>query len=128
MGRIHRLTNYICSLVCECLPSIINAFFGHILKLTPVSFLPCHKSVISLSDQLDMFKKYKRKVEEAVGRNRTAIIVSKSIYIVCIGSNDITNTYNTPFRRVQYDIPSYTDLMASKASNFLQVCYQTSYI
>ena len=69
-----------------------------------------------------MFKEYINKIKEAVGGNRTSMIVSKSIYIVCIGSDDIANTYaQTPFRRAQYDIPSYTDLMASEASNFLQV-------
>ncbi|KAG5050824.1 hypothetical protein JHK85_003351 [Glycine max] len=78
-------------------------------------------NVMSLSDQLDMFREYTRKINEAVGRNRTAMIVSKSIYIVCVGSDDIANTYSQlPFRSAEYDIPSYTDLMASEASNFLQ--------
>lgn len=77
---------------------------------------------MSLSDQLDMFKEYINKIKEAIGGNRTTMIVSKSIYIVCIGSDDIANTYaQTPLRRVRYDIQSYTDLMASEASNFLQV-------
>nr|KYP38586.1 GDSL esterase/lipase EXL3 [Cajanus cajan] len=81
-------------------------------------------SVISLSDQLNMFKEYIRKINEAVGRNRTATIVSKSIYIVCAGSDDIANTYSqTPFRRAQYDIPSYTDLMTSEALNFFEELY-----
>ncbi|TKY55936.1 GDSL esterase/lipase EXL3 [Spatholobus suberectus] len=81
-------------------------------------------SVMSLSDQLDMFKEYIEKINEAVGSNRSATIVSKSIYIVCIGSDDIANTYTqSPFRRSKYDIPSYTDLMASEASNFLQKLY-----
>ncbi|XP_027347796.1 GDSL esterase/lipase EXL3-like [Abrus precatorius] len=81
-------------------------------------------SVKSLKDQLDMFMEYIKKINEGVGRNRTALIVSKSIYIVCLGSDDIANTYAlTPFRRAQYDIPSYTDLMASEASNFLQELY-----
>ncbi|KAH1058735.1 hypothetical protein AAZX31_02G043800 [Glycine max] len=81
-------------------------------------------NVMSLSDQLDMFREYTRKINEAVGRNRTAMIVSKSIYIVCVGSDDIANTYSQlPFRSAEYDIPSYTDLMASEASNFLQKLY-----
>ncbi|XP_057422199.1 GDSL esterase/lipase EXL3-like [Lotus japonicus] len=81
-------------------------------------------SVKSLSDQLDMFKGYIKKIQEAVGSNRTAMIVSKSIYIVCSGSDDIANTYaETPFRRFKYDIPSYTDFMASEASKFLQELY-----
>jgi len=79
--------------------------------------------VKTLSDQLDMFKGYMKKIDEAVGREERALIVSKSIYIVCIGSDDIANTYaQTPFRRLQYDIQSYTDFMASEASKFLQVC------
>lgn len=83
----------------------------------------CHKSVKSLSDQLDMFKGYMKKIDEAIGREERALIVSKSIYIVCIGSDDIANTYaQTPFRRFQYDIQSYTDFMAHEASKFLQVC------
>ncbi|XP_061367749.1 GDSL esterase/lipase EXL3-like [Gastrolobium bilobum] len=80
-------------------------------------------SVISLSDQLDMFREYKKKITEAVGEERMAIIISKSVYIVCVGSNDISNTYTTTIRRAEYDIPSYTDFMASQASNFLQELY-----
>lgn len=69
-----------------------------------------------------MFKEYIKKIKDEVGESRTAIIITKSIYIVCIGSDDIANTYlQTPIRRLQYDIPSYTDLMATQASNFLQV-------
>ncbi|KAL5147902.1 GDSL esterase/lipase EXL3 [Glycine soja] len=77
--------------------------------------------VWSLSDQLDMFREYKNKIMEIVGENRTATIISKGIYILCTGSNDITNTY--VFRRVEYDIQAYTDLMASQATNFLQELY-----
>ncbi|TKY66873.1 GDSL esterase/lipase EXL3 [Spatholobus suberectus] len=76
-------------------------------------------SVLSLSDQLDKFKEYKNKIKETVGENRTATIISKSIYILCTGSNDITYTYSL-FRRAQYDIPAYTNFMASQATNFLQ--------
>jgi len=78
---------------------------------------------MSLSDQLVMFKEYIKKINDAVGGNRTTHIVSKSVYIICIGSDDIANTYTqSPFRRAEYDIPSYTDLMASEASKFLEVC------
>ncbi|KAG2408819.1 GDSL esterase/lipase [Vigna angularis] len=76
------------------------------------------------SDQLIMFKEYIDKIKAAVGGNRTTQIVSKSIYIVCIGSDDIANTYTqSPFRRAEYDIPSYTDLMASEASKFFETLY-----
>lgn len=81
------------------------------------------KSVLSLSDQLDKFSEYKNKIKETVGENRMATIISKSIYVLCTGSNDIANTYSlSPVRRAHYDVPEYTDLMASQATNFLQVC------
>ncbi|XP_018507969.1 GDSL esterase/lipase EXL3 isoform X2 [Pyrus x bretschneideri] len=81
-------------------------------------------SVLSLSDQLDLFKDYIRKITAAVGEESAATIVSKSIYILCIGSDDIANTYlSTPVRRPYYDIPAYTDLMINSASSFLQELY-----
>jgi len=79
--------------------------------------------VLSLSDQLDKFREYKNKIKETVGGNRTTTIISKSIYILCTGSNDIANTYSlSPFRRLQYDIQSYIDFMIKQATNFLKVC------
>ncbi|CAK8540033.1 unnamed protein product [Lathyrus sativus] len=83
-------------------------------------------SVISLSDQLKMFNQYKNKIKEAVGEERMKMIISKSVYIICMGSNDIANTYApTPLRQAHYDIPSYTDLLASHASNFLKELYDS---
>ncbi|KAI5319769.1 PREDICTED: GDSL [Prunus dulcis] len=118
--------------------NILPAYLDPSLKvqdlLTGVSFAsggtgydpltPQVVSVLSLSDQLDLFKKYLSKVNAAVGEARTATILSKSIYIVCLGSDDIANTYySTPLRRPQYDIPAYTDLMIKSASSFFQELY-----
>ncbi|KAL6222246.1 hypothetical protein ACLB2K_005638 [Fragaria x ananassa] len=81
-------------------------------------------NVLSLSDQVELFKEYKSKIDAAVGVERRNIIVSKGIHIVCIGSDDIANTYlSTPFRSPHYDIPAYTDLLASSASKFFQALY-----
>ncbi|XP_058775673.1 GDSL esterase/lipase EXL3-like [Vicia villosa] len=81
-------------------------------------------SVIPLSDQLSTFKKYKNKIKEAVGEERMKMIISKSVYIICTGSNDIAYSYaSTPLRQAHYDIPSYTHLLASIASNLLKELY-----
>ncbi|KAF3440331.1 hypothetical protein FNV43_RR18615 [Rhamnella rubrinervis] len=81
-------------------------------------------SVLSLSDQLKLFKEYKAKLRAAVGETKTESIVSKSVYILCTGSDDIANTYfSTPFRRPHYDIPAYTDLMLRSGTTFLQWGY-----
>lgn len=77
---------------------------------------------MSLSDQLELFRDYKRKLKAKVGEKRAEKIVAESIYVVCSGTNDIANTYFLgPFRRPYYDVQAYTDLMADSAMKFLQV-------
>lgn len=74
-------------------------------------------------DQIDLFKEYIGKLQVLVGEERTNFIIANSIYLVVVGSNDISNTYFLSHaRQVQYDIPAYTDLMLSSALNFFKVC------
>ncbi|TKY57612.1 GDSL esterase/lipase EXL3 [Spatholobus suberectus] len=81
-------------------------------------------SVISLSTQLDMFKEYIGKLKGIVGENRTNFILANSLYVVVAGSDDIANTYFVAHARIlQYDVPSYTDLMVNSASNFVKELY-----
>ncbi|KAF8012685.1 hypothetical protein BT93_I0751 [Corymbia citriodora subsp. variegata] len=81
-------------------------------------------SALTLSDQLDLYTKYMESIRSAVGEERASAIASGAVYIVATGANDITNTYfGTPLRSSQYDISSYTDLMASSASSFLRELY-----
>lgn len=78
--------------------------------------------MLSLSDQLKLFKEYKAKLKAAVGEAQSESIVSRSAYILCTGSDDIANTYySTPLRNTHYDIPAYTDLMVQSAISFFQV-------
>ncbi|GMH03289.1 hypothetical protein Nepgr_005128 [Nepenthes gracilis] len=81
-------------------------------------------SVISLSDQLNMFKDYIEKLKGMVGEERKNFIISNSIFLVVAGSNDIVNTYfGTPFRRTEYTVDTYTNLMVRSASSFVQELY-----
>jgi hypothetical protein len=71
-----------------------------------------------------MFKEYIGKLKAAVGENRTADIISNSIYIISMGSNDISETYYlTPFRRIEYDIEKYTTMLVSANSKFVEVSF-----
>ncbi|OMO87385.1 Lipase, GDSL [Corchorus capsularis] len=70
-------------------------------------------SVISLSEQLNYFKEYIWKLTALVGEDRKNFILAKSLFFVVAGSDDIANTYfvlRAP-RKLQYDVPAYTDLM-----------------
>lgn len=81
------------------------------------------QSVLSLSDQLDMFEDYKTRVEQLVGHEATSALLSKTLFALVTGSNDVTNTYfgTLSLRKSQYDISSYTDFLVSYASSFVQV-------
>ncbi|XP_077246652.1 GDSL esterase/lipase EXL3-like isoform X2 [Tasmannia lanceolata] len=82
-------------------------------------------SVLSLHDQLEMLKEYIGKLKAIVGQKGAANIVSNSVYIAVIGTDDLANTYfSTPFRRASYDVNAYTDLMVQSASTFYQELYR----
>ncbi|KAA3457557.1 GDSL esterase/lipase EXL3-like [Gossypium australe] len=81
-------------------------------------------NVIPMSGQLELFKECIKKIKGAVGEERAATIISKAIYVVCTGSNDISDTYfSTPFRRPHYDINGYAEFNARYANQFLQDLY-----
>ncbi|KAJ9675061.1 hypothetical protein PVL29_024137 [Vitis rotundifolia] len=114
----------------ELLPAYLDPTLQPSDLLTGVSFAsgasgydpltPKIPSVFSLSDQLEMFKEYIGKLKGMVGEERTNTILSKSIFFVVQGSNDITSTYFN-IRRGQYDFATYADLLVVWASSFFQV-------
>ncbi|ESW08099.1 hypothetical protein PHAVU_009G018200 [Phaseolus vulgaris] len=81
-------------------------------------------SVISMSEQIEMFKEYIGKLKQIVGVDRTNFILANSFFLVVAGSDDIANTYFVArARQLQYDIPAYTDLMCNSASDFVKELY-----
>ncbi|KAL7117551.1 hypothetical protein ACP275_03G078300 [Erythranthe tilingii] len=72
-------------------------------------------SVLSFSDQLELFKEYISKLKKIAGDEKSsAIILRESLIGVIAGNNDIAITYfNTPLRKFRYDVASYTDLRTS---------------
>ncbi|MCH83511.1 GDSL esterase/lipase, partial [Trifolium medium] len=76
---------------------------------------------ISMSGQLDLFKDYIVKLKGVVGEDRAKFIIGNSLFLVVLGSNDISNTYYlSRLRQVQYDFPTYSDLLVNSAYNFYQ--------
>ncbi|CAJ2642919.1 unnamed protein product [Trifolium pratense] len=81
-------------------------------------------SVISMSAQLEMFKEYLGRLKAVVGEKKKNYIIANTLFIVVAGSDDLANTYftiRTP--QLHYDVPAYTDLMVSKASEFVKEIY-----
>ncbi|KAK4275092.1 hypothetical protein QN277_018233 [Acacia crassicarpa] len=82
-------------------------------------------AAISLPDQVELLRQYKEKLKALVGEERSDYIVSNSVVFVVAGSNDIANTYFlSRARQLQYDVPAYTDLMATSASNLVKDLYE----
>ncbi|KAG9442749.1 hypothetical protein H6P81_018603 [Aristolochia fimbriata] len=119
----------------ELLPAYLDPSLSAEDLLTGVSFAsggtgydpltPKIVSVISLDEQVKLFKEYISKLERIAGADGAARIVSDSLYLVILGSDDLANTYFTsPYRREHYDIATYTDFLVQKASIFYQELYE----
>lgn len=94
----------------------------HLICLGLLNFMFLIQQAISMTQQLNLFKEYKQKLKEIAGEKRANAIISKSIYSVITGTDDLANTYfTTPFRSVEYDLPSYIEFVVQCASSFLQV-------
>jgi len=77
-------------------------------------------SVISMPDQLAMFHEYLGKVRAAAGDAKAAEILSRGIFAICAGSDDVANTYFTMRARSNYDHASYARLLVRHASSFVE--------
>ncbi|XP_022636032.1 GDSL esterase/lipase At3g14820 [Vigna radiata var. radiata] len=81
-------------------------------------------SVVPLSEQLEQFKEYIGKLKANFGEAKTNFILSKSLVLVVSSSNDIANTYfASGIRKLDYDVPSYTDVLVQLASSFVKELY-----
>ncbi|KAM7517291.1 hypothetical protein LguiA_006874 [Lonicera macranthoides] len=82
-------------------------------------------SVYSLSDQLEMFKEYIKKLKGIIGEEGTNYILANALFVVVAGSDDLANTYFTiGIRKLKYNVDSYTDLLVTSASEFVQEIYK----
>lgn len=62
-------------------------------------------------------------MKNLVGEERKGFILANSLILLVAGSDDIANTYYTLHARPQYDVDSYTTLMADSASDFVTVSF-----
>ncbi|MCL7031105.1 hypothetical protein MKW94_012243, partial [Papaver nudicaule] len=78
---------------------------------------------LSLEKQVELFNEYLAKVTAVGGKEKAKSILSESLYLVIIGSNDLGNTYFGSQVRSNYDVPAYADLMVEGATRFIQQLY-----
>ncbi|XP_023753011.1 GDSL esterase/lipase At5g45960 [Lactuca sativa] len=78
---------------------------------------------LTTSQQLDLFRDYKRKVSMAIGKERTDDLIRKAVYIVSSGTNDFAFNYYGAIvvRRTAYPtISSYQNFLWQNIESFLQ--------
>ncbi|CAN0871963.1 GDSL esterase/lipase EXL1 [Linum grandiflorum] len=81
-------------------------------------------SVPPLSEQLREFKEYVNRVKGMIGEEGTTKLLANSLVIIVLSSNDIANTYfNARIRELQYDFPTYADILVNTASTFVMDLY-----
>jgi phospholipase/lecithinase/hemolysin len=77
-------------------------------------------SVLSMPDQLNMFHEYLGKVRAAAGDAKASEILSRGVFAICAGSDDVANTYFTLRARSNYDHASYASLLVTHAASFVE--------
>ncbi|GAA0159646.1 hydrolase [Lithospermum erythrorhizon] len=81
--------------------------------------------VLSLDRQLELFKEYIGKLRSLVGEEKANFIVENSLYLVVSGNDDfIVNYFNYVTERKKLDVPTYANLLASYALDFVQEIYK----
>ncbi|KAL2494795.1 GDSL esterase/lipase [Forsythia ovata] len=82
---------------------------------------PTLSGVISMQKQMEYFKEYKTRLELAIGKERTEILINKAGFLISAGTNDfVINYYGTPFRRKTFTISSYEQLLLQQVQHFVQ--------
>ncbi|QHN91406.1 hypothetical protein HN51_049782 [Arachis hypogaea] len=84
-------------------------------------------SVIPLWKQLEYYKEYQQKLITYVGETKAHEIISESLYIMSLGTNDfLENYYTMPGgRESEYTPQQYQNFLASIAGNFIRNLYAT---
>ncbi|KAG9442746.1 hypothetical protein H6P81_018600 [Aristolochia fimbriata] len=82
-------------------------------------------SVLSVGDQLKLFKEYIGRLKAVAGEERAKSILSKSLYAVAAGSNDMLFTYfQNPINLKRYDVNTYAGFLIDTVSGIVQELYQ----
>ncbi|XP_043699392.1 GDSL esterase/lipase At5g22810-like [Telopea speciosissima] len=81
-------------------------------------------NAISLTQQLEYYKEYQRKVERIAGKSNASSIFSQAIYILSAGSSDFAqNYYINPLLNRVYTPDQFSDILMQSFSVFVQKLY-----
>ncbi|CAK7350485.1 unnamed protein product [Dovyalis caffra] len=82
---------------------------------------PKISNVVDIPKQMEYFKEYKKRLESAIGKQKTENHINKALFIVSAGTNDfVVNYFTLPMRRKTYSIPAYQHFILETAIQFVQ--------
>ncbi|GLJ50126.1 hypothetical protein SUGI_1066540 [Cryptomeria japonica] len=107
---------------------------GHEL-LTGVSFASAGSGFDNLTSalfnsipmwkQVELFKTYKARLENLVGKENSSNIIGEAIFLVVAGTNDFLLNYPfLPIRRTQFIVQQYQEFVLEICSSFIQEMYK----
>ncbi|OMO49380.1 Lipase, GDSL [Corchorus capsularis] len=80
--------------------------------------------VIPLWKQLDYYRDYQNKLKSYLGKGKAEDVISDSLYIISVGTNDfLENYYTLPGRSSQFTIKEYQNFLINIAGNFTKKLY-----
>ncbi|CAO2840021.1 unnamed protein product [Amaranthus hypochondriacus] len=80
---------------------------------------------ISMTKQVEYFKKYIEKIGMIVGEKKAKEIIKKALVVINAGTNDfVINYYDLPTRRLQYNITGYQEFVLSRVQSFIEELHE----
>ncbi|XP_042509932.1 GDSL esterase/lipase At2g30310-like [Macadamia integrifolia] len=77
--------------------------------------------VIPVSQQLQYFKEYIKRLNKAVGEHKAKKIINGALVMISGGSNDfLINFYDLPTRSLQFNISGYQDFLLQKLQDIIK--------
>lgn len=82
------------------------------------------QSVIPLWKEVEYYKDYQTKLRAYLGDQKANTILTQSVYLISLGTNDfLENYYTMPGRRSRFTIDQYQDFILGIAENFVKEIY-----
>lgn len=80
------------------------------------------QNVVPLLKQLEYFQEYRKRLEDAIGKEKTDDLIRRAVFLVSAGTNDFALNYFTArLRRLNFSIPDYEKFVLQHEREFIQV-------
>lgn len=73
-----------------------------------------------MKKELEMFKEYKKKLAAAVGESKALFVISKAVYVICAGSNDAVQYFQSTSTE-KLNLTQYSEQLKDLAIQYVKV-------